>query len=244
MGTWRDLIEDALIEIGAQAPGEPLPAEHLEMGRRRLNRIIDEWAARKVYAYNVAFREFTLSPNHQPHLIGPGLAAPDFDAARPVRIENAAIILVGTQPVDVPLNIRDDDWWANQRVKSVASTVPTDLYYSPDMPNGGLYLWPVPTFAYGLRLETWVCLIGVAAENVTDDFVAAPAYERTLLLALAKDLGRPFGIEAPASLEADLRAARAALQSGNDKSPRTQTADYGTRGRRGGGFNYYSGGPR
>jgi len=210
-----------------------------------LNRILDEWQAKFPYAYASTFQSFTLTPGHAPHLIGPGLVSPDFGVnVRPVRIDGGALILNTQTPnVDVPLNIRDKDWWNNQRVKALTTNVPTDLYYEADWPNGQLNFWPVPEFAYGVRLQTWVTLLQAA--SVTVAFSAPPAYFAGLSLTLAEALCQPFlNQEPPASLVERARKARLAIQGNNAQTPRIQTIDYGTRGRsKGGDFNYYTGGP-
>jgi len=238
----QEIIIDALGEIGVLSTGEPLAAAEADIALRYLNRMIDQWAARMINAYNVSFTAYTLTPNHQPHLIGPGLVAPDFAMAqRPVRIENAALILNNlAQPVDIPLNIRDDDWWANQRVKSIATSVPTDLYYSPDWPNGALWLWPIPTFPYGLRLETWGLISGFT--SIADTVELPPGYREGVMLTLAEKLARPFGRTVSQDLRDDAARARAIFQTNNAKSPRCSSADYGTRGKQNRPtFNYYSG---
>lgn len=238
-----DIITDALFEMNAYGPSDPVPsAADAALGLRLLNRELDAWAALKRYVWSVTFQAFTLTPAHQPHLIGPGLTAPDFAATqRPVRIEGAALIITGS--VDVPLKIRDDAWWQQQRVKSISTSVPTDLYYSSDWPNGQLFLWPVPTVGYGLRLEIWTLLTQFAA--ITSSFSMPPGYKKALVLVLAKRFCRPFGRQIPPGLDADIREALAAIQSNNIKSPRMASADYGASGssRGRGSFNYYTGMP-
>jgi hypothetical protein len=243
MGTGLELITNALIEINAYDIGEQISPEHVTFVGNRLNQIIDQWAARKVYAYNVAFPAYTLTANHQPHLIGPGLAAPDFAAPRPVAIENAALILTTTAPnIDLPLNLRDDDWWVQKRIKSLTSNVPTDLYYSPDFPNGALYLWPIPNFAYGIRIEVWTVLAQIVDFSLA--FTAPYGYELAIMLTLAEEICGPFAHSVPADLAAKATRARATIQKNNDKSPRIDTAEPGTRGRSSkGDFNYLTGGP-
>jgi hypothetical protein len=240
--TWQQLIIDALVEIGSYDAGDIPSPTHIELGRRWLNRVIDQWQARKVYAYNVAFTAYTLTAAHQPHLIGPGLIAPDFNAYRPTRIENAALILNTSTPnVDLPLNIRDDDWWANKRVKALASNVPIDLYPSYAWPNVELYLWPVPNFAYGIRLETWTSVIQVAAGDLLTYFSSPYGYEQALMLTLAEKLCRPMARPTPITLPSDAAHARSIIQMNNDKSPRIASADHGMASRPRGDFNWMSG---
>lgn len=245
MSSWREVILDALVEINAYNPNDPLEAPDAQQNTRRLNRIIDSWAARKIFAYNVDFTLYTITPNHSPILIGPGLASPDFAATRrPTRIESAQLVLTGQNPdVDLQLNIRDDQWWANQSVKNLTSNIPTDLYYSPAYPNGQIILWPIATQGNGLRLETWVEL-GQVPLNIGSTFAAAPGYELAIVLTLAEQAAGPYGKPASADLIRRAAAARAALQSNNAASPRIQSADWGAQGRRTtADFNYESGLP-
>ncbi len=244
--TALDIISQAYQDMAIYGPGDlPLSADDAQLGLKYLNQLIDLRAALKRYAYNTNFALYTLTPNHAPHLIGPGLTAPDFAAAqRPNRIEGAALVLNNVTPaVDSPvLNIRDDDWWRNQAVKGLTTAVPTDLYYSPDWPNGALNFWPIPNYPYQIRLELW----GLIAQFATlkTEFSLPPAYKRATVLVLGKMLLRPFGLKADADLKEDIREAEAALESNNIGSPRIQTADFGTAGRSGGrrgSFNYYSG---
>jgi hypothetical protein len=192
-----------------------------------LNQQIDYWAARGCYAWTTTFTTWTLSAGHQPHLIGPGLPAPDFAVnQRPVRIESANLVLTNfSPPVDVPVNIRDNAWWAQQRVKSIQSSIPTDLYYEPDVPNGQLWFWPVPTVAYGMRLEGRVVLQQFA--SLTDTFIAPQSYLAAVALTLAEELSDIWGTQAPPNLSRRALKARDALQSNNNLAPRIASADWG-----------------
>src|ERR1700722_11046687 len=103
--SWNQIITDALIEIGAYQLTDPLPAADTQLAIRKLNRILDEWSARRIFAYTVAFTSYTLTAGHSPHLIGPSLTSPDFAASvRPTRIRSAQLILTGLTPsVYLPL---------------------------------------------------------------------------------------------------------------------------------------------
>src|ERR1017187_6821801 len=146
--TIQDLIYNALTEIGVIAQGETLSAADANFALSKANDMFDEWSARKVYAYSMDFTAYTLIPGLSPHTIGPS-GATFTVPVRPMRIESATIILNTSSPnVEIPIAIRDDQWWANERVKSLLSQIPTDLYYNPKFPNGELYFWPVPNLAY------------------------------------------------------------------------------------------------
>ena len=249
MSTWGDIINDALLELSVNAIADPVEAEDQQYLIRKLDRIIDSWAARKAFAYASKFTQYTLTVGHQPHLIGPGLSAPDFAAPRPVRIESASLVLTDSTPnVDSPIQLRDAAWWANQRVKSLTSSVPTDLYYEPDSPSGALYLWPIPAYAYGLRLETWSVLTAVPLDangnpDPTQPFVAPQGYENAISLTLAEECCDSYGRPMPPSLPGRASRARTVVFGNNIHSPRISSADYGAQGKTRGGFNWMTGQP-
>ena len=225
-------------------PGQTLSTADQADGLLIVNQYVDQWASRRVFAFSEAFTQFTLAANHSPHLIGPGLSAPDFAVTlRPQDIpqDGAAIVLTDQTPnVDQPLTIRDGDWWNNQRVKSLTSNIPTDLYYSPDFGTnmaGSLWLWPVPSYAYGLRLRLRSVLNQFATVGAT--FIAPPAYQLALVLTVAESFADHFGIEMPATLPARAARARAVIQMSNIKSPRINASDIGV-GASHGGWDYYS----
>lgn len=237
--TCRDVLYIAFREARILKRPQGLNSDNeLQDGLIFLNQQLDYWAARGCYSYTSDFTTYTLTPGHQPHLIGPGLTSPDFAMSpRPVKIQAASLILPTN--IDVPINIRDDDWWAAQSVKSLTSTVPTHLYYSSDVPNGELWFWPVPTTGYGVRLETMVVLRQFA--TLDDLFVAPQAYLAAVTLTLAEELVDIWGTEMPMNLARRAMKARDALQSNNFLPNRIASADWGTSCQRGGDFNWTTG---
>ena len=205
-----------------------------------LNQQLDYWSARGCYSWTTTFQEFTLTPNHQPTLIGPGLAPPDFTLdPRPVGIVSASVILPGNTTTDIGIKIRDNAWWASKSVKNMTSTFPTDLYYEPDVPNGQLWFWPIATAGYGVRLEAQVQLQQFS--TLDDCFIAPPAYLAAVTLTLAEELVDLWGTEMPLNLARRAMKARDALQSNNNLPPRIDSADWGTYSRTRGDFNYQTG---
>lgn len=242
----NDLITAALTEIGAQAMGEQLALEDAAWTLGKLQRLIDRYNAREAMVYNIDFLRFTLPVNTQPVQIGPGNNAPPppFQVAqRPVRLYSASLILTGTSPeVEIPIYVRDDQWWAAQEVKSLPSTLPTDVYFSPGWPNGSLYFWPVPTQVNDVRLEMRTVLVEITSYN--QSFSLPPAYWDAIVYPLAVSLCPSFEKQASADLLRLEAAAIKAIQVNNMKSPRGNTSDAGMPGNDvRGGFNYYSGMP-
>lgn len=227
--------------------GSHLNQSELNDGLMLSNQLLDQWSARKPYSFSDNNVQYQLTSGHQPHLIGPALNPPDFatpptsGGVRPVRFELSGASLVLPSNVDIPLNMRDGDWWNNQRVKSITSSVPTDLYYSPDWPNGELWLWPVPSVGYGLRLRLRAMMGPFVA--ITDTFSAPPAYLKAFTLSLAEEMCEWWGIAIPAGLPARAARARVVAQINNIRSPRVGTTDIGTEDSCGADFNYTTGMP-
>jgi hypothetical protein len=240
--TGLELIKEALIEINAHAPGESLPSEHATFALSKLNEILDSWSARKIMAYNSDFTEYTLTPNLQPHTLGPSGALTPVVTQRPVDIPSASIVLTTSTPnVRCPLNIRDKDWWASVSVPGVASSIPSDLYYAPTFPNGSIYLWPKPDTAYKLEIETLTLLLQATLAAMIN---LPPSYKAALVLSLAIRLCPAFGKEPKVATVAAQMKAMEALQVLNSKSPRISTRDSGIPGGNGGGYDIWTGGMR
>lgn len=242
--TGRDICNNAGIEIGAFALGETANDDEVSFILGKLNRLLDTWNAKRQMLYNVNFTNFTLTANLAPHTIGlstntpaPTLAVP---VARPVSVEAAAIIITSTSNnVTVPLNLRNDEWWANERVKSLKSTIPTDLYYSPDWPNGALNFWPIPNIAYGLEIELQVLLSSLALDTV---FSLPQGYEDAITLTLAESIAEPFGKEASIKLQSAAMRARAAIEANNNQAGPLVTLMAGMPGAASVSGNYLTGG--
>lgn len=235
-----DLIKNALLELGAYSQGEVVSADDADFCGGKLNRVLDGWNARESFVYNVNFVQYLLTANLSPHTIGPG--GNFVVAQRPVKIVNANIVLTNSVPnVFTPLNIRDDDWWSGNRVRDLKSSLPTDLYYSPDWPKGSIYLWPVPNTAWKLDLETWNTLAQFV--NLTDVLSMPPGYEDALTLTLAENLAVPFKTPLDPLLIKNAQAARDRIQTLNSVAPRISTNDAGmpTRGNKKTYFNYLTG---
>ena len=231
----RDIIVDALIEIGMLAPGEDVNLDPStgQWAFRKLNYLLDEWAADNMFVYAVTFGVFTLVPGLSPHTIGPGTAqaAATFPVAqRPTKIESAAFIF--PSGTETPISVEDDDWWSENPVKALATPLQTFVYYSADNPNGSLYFWPVPTSASQVRLRFWTLLNQFIA--ITDPVdgpggvgILPPAYRNALMLSLAEQMQTSGGKEADSSLAQRAMKARSALMSNNQMPPRISTRDSG-----------------
>lgn len=226
---WLDLITDILIEAEWLAQGEVPEPQDAQFVLNKINDELDQWSAEDKYIYTKNFQLFNLIPNHQPHTIGPGPGADFVLPARPPRIDGCTIVLqnAGGTTTDLPVNTeRDDDWWNSVRIKNLASQIPTDLYYSTDVPNGQMFFWPIPNFAYQTRIEWWVSVLQVA--SVQDPAVLPPAYRKAVKLTIAEQLAGPRSGD-PQLVKAALQA-RSAVWSNNNNAPTMSTQAAGMPG--------------
>jgi hypothetical protein len=232
-----DILVDAFIEIGACPPGEQPSPEELQWAFRKFNYLTDSWSALRRYVYSYAFTVYDVQPAISPVLIGPSVLAniSTEGKPRPVKIESAALLLNESSSVgvvDLPLNIRDKEWWANNQVKQIETNVPTDLFYDPTNPDGSLYFWPVLNVTGQLRLQTWET---VSQFTNIQDPIGGPSgpgtlpqgYRNGLMLTLAEDLCPGANRPVTPKLEENARKARAAIFGNNAKSPRMSTQDSG-----------------
>jgi hypothetical protein len=157
---------------------------------------------------------------------------------RPAKIVSASIIQNGIKIGR--LNIRDDEWWANNRTTQIATSVPTDLYYSADFPNGQMFIWPIQTAAYTLELETWVNLADIA--DFTYPFYLPQGYRDAVTYSLAESLCPSYQVNQAtvAMLFEAARRARAKVTDANSTSPLIATRDAGIPDGRGGSGAYFN----
>lgn len=224
MPTAGAIVQSAMLESNIIASGETMDAADAAWGLEKLQRLIDQINAQRELIYNVNFAQYTLTPNHNPHTIGP---SGDFNVAvRPVKIVACSLILSsGGTAVDLPRPVRDDAWYASLALKNMTSTLFTDVYYSPDFPLGNLYFWPIPTTAVGARLETWSSLVQPPTLNSQLSF--PQGYWEFLVLTLAVKLLSSFEKPPNPILVSQQREAQKAIESNNAQSPRIATMDAG-----------------
>lgn len=240
--TVSDLITEALVEIRYARAGDTLAPDDATTALAIFNRLLDAWNAERRAVYASAFATYVVTPNLQPHTIGP--SGTFTVTQRPVSLDGASCILnVGTSAqLNLPVVLRDAEWWNSQRTPRLANQLWTDLYYQADWPNGSIYLWPIPTIAYSLQLQTRVLLAEVA---LTDTFTLPPGYREALTLTLAEQLASPFGqILAPQTVQFAAMA-RARIFANNDSIPNIHTRDSGmpqSRGKNRTQWNYRIGG--
>jgi len=244
--TALSIITAALTKLGVAAQGEIVSAENSSFMLGELNRMVDAWCARNLMLYAQVFSQYLLTVSHQPHTIGipTGVPAtePDFACVvgRPVKIISASLVLTSSAPnADIPLEILDDDGWSAIGLKGLTSALPTMLYYSPDIPQGSIYLWPIPNAVNDIRLQIRSLISRFVDLATVYEFPFG--YEDALVCSLAEITLVSYPCpERQGLIIQQARAARALIAAVNTHSPNIST-EIGKSGR---GWNFLTGGYR
>ena len=236
-----DIVRSALLELGVMSQDEKLLPQDGAWGLEKLQRAIDQHNARREMIYSINFQLFTLIGNHAPHTIGPN---GDFNVPiRPTTIKSATFILAGSagNPVDMPVQVKDHDWWAANPVKSLQSSIVTHLYYDPAAPLGNLNFWPICTLSNQVRLELWNSISQAISLNTT---LAQPqGYWEALVTDLAVKLAPSYTRAVSAELRDAWNRAMRIIEENNYEPPRMETDNSMPNSRKAGrpDFNFLTG---
>lgn len=205
------------------------------------NRMMGGWNTLRDNIFNLSIDEWTLTPNIQVYLLGPGAAATPttgaFNGPRPRRIERAKLLLQTTpETIYKELNLLSDDEWADKSIHQV-TTIPNDLYNDGNSPLCSLYFYPLPDSAYKINLYTWQALAKAALTTTLLDF--PDGYEDAIVNNLAVRVAPMFRKQAPPEVRLQAQLSLAAIQSLNTPTPRLKTDP--AFGSRGAFYNYRTG---
>lgn len=197
MTTARDLIADALGDIGVLDPNETMTAEQAQHGLRTLNRVIDSWNARRLHVY--AVRDVVATFAGGSATIGPGGT---IDTPHPLRLEPGCYYVKSGISYPLPLWSRED---YNARVlKAQAGEYPQGIYYDRAIP-GMVYVWPVPSAPIEYHLQVLLPLADFA--DLDTDYALPAGYQDALFWSLCERL--PAGYNLPVNPESNTNAAAA-----------------------------------
>lgn len=235
--TGLTIVTDALLTLNVFGAGDPLPADDAAFVLGVMNATIDLWNADGVSSYGENFDRYTLVPNLSPHTIGP--TGTFVIGQRPEAIDGANVILgSGASAVRYGLDLIDDAADFAIPLPGMTSTLPRYLNYARDVPNGQIFLWPVPTAANTLELMTRTLLASLLLTSV---FQLPAGYQRALTLTVAEEIATAYEKQVPVQVQRTAARARATLWAANAVSPGITTRAGGMPGDDGGWFNYRTG---
>lgn len=216
ISTAGDLIAHSLRAAGIIGVGQTAGAEDINTGLDVLRMIIAEWQRRRWLVWDEQEVVLT-STGATSYTIGTG---GDFDVARPDRIENAFVRILGignntgSSQVDLPLSIiaaKED--YVQIAIKNLV-TIPEAVFYDSAYPMGSLYFWPVPPAAvYELHVNIKRPLPTYA--SLTNTLDLPPEYTQALVWSMAVRLQMEYGLPARQDMVMAMRQSMNVLRMAN-----------------------------
>ena len=232
MATANDIITDALADIGAIDPIEPLTANEAAHGLRKLNELLESWSNESLAVYQILQENFATVAGTASYTIGSGAT---WNTTRPLRIESA---FLRSNSIDYPLTVlnREEYDWLPLKTTQYQ---PEYLFYYPAVANGTVTLYGVPDAIYTVFLNSYKQLQSFAA--LTDVVVLPPGYLRAIKSNLALELAPGYNREPSALLAAIARDSKAAIKRLNSRTPKLSVAQTAFHGEGRSGFNVNTG---
>lgn len=188
MATARDVVATSMRLIGVLAAGETPKAQEQTDAISALNRMLDSWSTQSLLVFNRVSETFTPLVNKQTYTMGIG---GDFNTTRPQKIEAAGLLIQGSQPYELPLDIYNLDQWSAITVKALQSTLPQCLYADNAYPLMNLNFWPISNQVNGIVIYSWKPLTTIATPDDVISF--PPGYEEAIIYNLAGRLAPEYG---------------------------------------------------
>ncbi len=202
----QEIINDALMWIGAKDPLQDMSPQDMQYGLRQLNQILELWSLRSLTIPVTGREVFPLVANQggpsNPYTIGSG---GDFDTSRPTMLTNIGLLVTNTsQPFELVRWLYTDDAYSAIPQKELTSTYFAGLWYSPTYASGlgKIHLWPVPSDATtSLVLYRPIALQLFA--NLTSAYDLPPGASSALTAELARRLFIPYGRQWTGQMDAE-----------------------------------------
>ncbi len=139
------IIQSALEGIGAYQPGETISDADVERSLKELNKMIEQWSNSTLACFAFLTQSVVLQSNKSIYTIGPvtaGYPTPDIIGTRPLKLEQVYMQDSQGNKYYVRLDTLTD--FNNITNLLITSTLPTDIYYDPQVPIANIKVWPTP----------------------------------------------------------------------------------------------------
>lgn len=181
-----DLVTLILKTVGTLRPGEEPSDEDATDGLELVNLMLDAWKTEALICYVETRVTHALTANDQTYTIGSG---GNINRERPIFINRAGIIPVGTGAREIPIGVLSRQRWAERGQKGSGiitgqthtSTYPYEMFYDRDWAAGlgQIVVLPMPTTAPTLVLYALTPL-SEFADLSTTDYTFPPGYREAL----------------------------------------------------------------
>ena len=213
MTTARELLTDALGDIGVLDPNESMSAEMAAHGLRTLNRIVDSWNAKRLNVYTVV--DVVGSFSGAAATIGPSLT---FNTPHPLRLEPGCYYVKSGMSYPLPIWSRED--YNAVILKATAGDYPQGIYYDRQIP-GNVYVWPVPSVSTTYHLQVLIQMSEFADLDTNYSFPAG--YKDAFFYTLTERLPQAYNLTPDPDQKIEAAKARAAIRKNNAIVPMLST---------------------
>jgi len=191
--TRDELIKASLRLLGVGHRGESVPADEINDASEALNIMLKAWQADGLQLWKKESQSITLIASKGTYSLGP---TGDIVMQRPLRILEA--VRRDTSNIDVPLNkLSKEEYWGLSDKYSEGT--PVSYNYDPQLTNGNLYLWQVPstTTAADYTIEILYHLPYEDVTSTTNNFDCPVEWLEAIKYGLALRLAFEYGIDMP-----------------------------------------------
>ncbi|NMX39365.1 hypothetical protein HBO34_15935 [Pseudomonas veronii] len=190
MTTPVELINLALKQVGVLGVGQTASAEDIADAFKMLNMMLAQWSVKRNVVYQIVDVP-CLATGAQTYSVGVGA---DFDTPRPSKIFGAYCRQLNNPglPVDYQLDLLQSISDYTRIATKTMGTLPSMVWYDPQMPTGVLHTWPVAISGYELHILALKPLGKFASPY--DDITLPEVYEEALMYNLAGRLYPLYGM--------------------------------------------------
>lgn len=185
----QDFINSALRLVGALASGEtPSQAESAD-ALATLNQMIDGWQTQGWMVFAITRLVYAPVTLKQTYTVGPG---GDVNILRPAKLPRVSVINQASfpQPIELPLDMIDDQDWQQIPVKNTSGSFPLVCYDDCAFPSRNLNFWPIAQQSIQFALYLWT-LLSQFPDLITQ-FQFPPMYMKAIRYNLAVELMAEF----------------------------------------------------
>lgn len=194
MTTAQDIVSGMLRKIGVVAAGETPSAEDAADALFALNTMVDSWRLEQLMIYNYVMNEFDLVNGQSTYTLGSG---GDFNIPRPDVLYTAKLRTPqGSQNLDLPLAILNQQQYAALLLKSTPSTIPGAIFMDGGYPLRNVFVWPVP-LDNNNSLLMWLGTLLQGFSSLSDEVSLPVGYARALIYNGAVECAPEFGKAVP-----------------------------------------------
>ncbi len=194
MTTANEIFKQALSILQVRPAGGTIGGNEIGDLLTRLNMLVDSWRTQSLYSYSTTRVSKLVQGGTQSLTIGP--TGDIVTTYRPIRIESGSFFTTGGRDYEIADVLTNADYMGIAD-KALGGLGPTRVFYDAGLPNGTLYLYPVPSATVTLSLHLLTEVVDFATAQT--DYTLAPGYARALAYGLAEDLQGDYGASMDAS---------------------------------------------